>query len=99
MEKKYKIIEETINVYGITLHRIEALKDFGNVKKGDKGGFIEDEKNLSQTDDCWIYGNAKVFDYAEVYGNAWVYGNAKVFGNAIVYDYSKIYGKKNITEN
>ena len=54
MEKKYKLTEETINVYGITLYRIEALKDFGNVKKGDKGGFIEKEDNLSQYRNCWI---------------------------------------------
>ena len=47
MEKKYKLTDETIEVNGKTLYRIEALKDFSNVKKGDKGGFIEKEKNLS----------------------------------------------------
>lgn len=45
---KYKLTEETINVNGITLYRIEALKDFSDVKKGDKGGFLEKEDNLSQ---------------------------------------------------
>ena len=64
MEKKYKLTEETIDVYGRILHRIEALKDFGNVKKGDKGSFVEKEENLSQYRDCWIYDNASV------YGNA-----------------------------
>ena len=48
MEKKYKLTEETTNMGGRTLYRIEALKDFGNVKKGDKGGFIENEDNLSK---------------------------------------------------
>ena len=48
MEKKYRLTDETINVDGRILHRIEALKDFGNVKKGDKGGFVEKEENLSQ---------------------------------------------------
>ena len=47
MKKKYKLTDETINVCGKKLCRIEALKDFGDVKKGDKGGFIEDEHNLS----------------------------------------------------
>lgn len=36
--KKYKLTEETKEYYGITLYRIEALKDFGTVKAGDKGG-------------------------------------------------------------
>ena len=44
MEKKYRLTDETINVDGRILHRIEALKDFGNVKKGDKGGFVEKEE-------------------------------------------------------
>ena len=48
MEKKYKLTKESINRWGKTLYRIEALKDFGNVKKGDKGGYIESEVNLSQ---------------------------------------------------
>ena len=84
MEKKYKLTEETINVDGRTLYRIEALMDFGDVKKGDKGGFIENESNLSQSGDCWVYGNAKVSDNAMVCGNAKVYGNARVYCNALV---------------
>ena len=84
--KKYRLTEETIIVNGKTLYRIEALKDFGNVKKGDKGGFVEDEDNLSQYDDCWIYDNAKVFDNAKVCGDAKVYGNEKISGNTVVCD-------------
>ena len=72
--KKYKLTEETIIVNDKSLYRIEALKDFGNVKKGDKGGFVENEDNLSQYDDCWIYDNAQVYDNAEVYDHAKVYG-------------------------
>ena len=78
---KYKLTEETINVNGITLYRIEALKDFSDVKKGDKGGFLEKEYNLSQEDNCWVYGNAKVYDDAVVCDNAEVYGNAVICGN------------------
>ena len=55
---KYELTEET--KYG--LYRIEALKDFGNVKKGDKGGWIEKEANLSQDGDCWVYGDAEVYE-------------------------------------
>ena len=69
MEKKYKLTEETIKVYDKTLYRIEALRDFGDVKKGDKGGFLEKEDNLSQSGDCWVYGNARVYNNAVVYDN------------------------------
>ena len=84
MEKKYELTEETLAVDGHVLHRIKALLDFGNVKKGDIGGWIESEYNLLHDDDCWVYGNAKVYGDAEVYGNAEVLGNAKVYGDAIV---------------
>ena len=103
-EKKYVLSGETIVVNGHTLHRIIALLDFSDVKKGDEGGFIESEDNLSHWDDCWVYDNAKVYgnvkvhDNAEVFGNAKVYdnaevyGNAEVFGNAKVYDNAEVYG-------
>lgn len=39
--KKYEIIEaDPILVYGETLYRICALKSFGNVKRGDLGGYV-----------------------------------------------------------
>ena len=111
MEKKYKLTDETINVNGKTLYRIKSLKDFGNVKKGDKGGFIEKECNLSQSGDCWVYhnakvyNNAKVFDYADIYGNAEIFGNAivsgnaRVYGNAKVYHYAMVYDDAEVCDN
>ena len=86
MENKYRLTKETVSYRGHTLHRIEALKDFGNVNKGDRGGWVEKEANLSQEGDCWISGGAKVYD------NAQVYGDARVLDNALVYDYAKVYG-------
>lgn len=68
--KKYEFTGETKIVAGVTLKRIRALISFGFVAKGEIGGFIEDEKNLSHD------GNACVT------GNAWVTGNARVTGNA-----------------
>ena len=99
MEKKYKLTEETINVDGRTLYRIEALKDFGNVKKGDKGGFIENENNLTQYGKCWVYDNAEVSGYAIVHNNATVRGNAKVSGNAIIHEDAKVYGDAKVSGN
>lgn len=99
MEKKYKLTEETINVFNKTLYRIEALRDFNDVKKGDKGGFIEKENNLSQSGNCWVYGNAKVRDNAKVYGIAWVCDNARVRDNAKVCGDARICGDAKVESN
>ena len=98
MEKKYKLTEETLKVYDKTLYRIEALKDFNDVKKGDKGGFIENEKNLSQRGDCWIYDNAKVLGEAMVCCNAKVYGNAKICDYAVAYDNAIVFGNAQVCD-
>ena len=99
MEKKYKLTEESIDFLGRTLYRIEALKDFANVKKGDKGGYIEKEDNLSQEGNCWISDNAKVYCNAKVCGNAKVYCKAEVCGNAKVYCDAIVYGKALVCGN
>ena len=104
-EKKYKLTNEFVTIGDRKLYRIEALKDFSNVKKGDKGGFVESEDNLSQIGDCWICDDAKVFENAEVFENAKVYedaniyGNAKVYGDAKVYEFAMVFGKANICED
>ena len=84
---KYKLTKETKEVYGLKLFRIEALKDFGDVEKGEKGGWIEKEENLSQENNAWIYGNARVYDDAEIYGKASVYGNAEIYGKKLISGY------------
>lgn len=87
---KYKLTDETKIVNGITLHRIVATKNFDNVKVGDKGGFVESIRNLSDSFNSWIsdnacvFGNAYVLENAQVSGNAMVYGNARVAGSATV---------------
>ena len=45
---------------GMKLFRIKALVDFGNVKAGDLGGYIEKEKNLSHNGNAWVFGNADI---------------------------------------
>ena len=89
---KYKLTDETIVVDGRTLYRIEALKDFADVHKGDKGGFIEYESNLSQDGNCWIYDDAKVFDRATVRGDAKIFCCAKVCDSAEVHDSACVSG-------
>ena len=80
--KKYELTSETKVINGVELHRIKALKSFGNIKEGDLGGWVESEKNLSQDGNAWVSGNAKVYDNAVVYDNATVGGNATVSRDA-----------------
>ena len=58
--KKYKLTDESIEVLGVKLFRIVSLTEFGNIKKGEKGGFIEKETNLEHDGDAWVYGDARV---------------------------------------
>ena len=110
--KKYKLIKkDSVELYGRTLYRVKALRDFGDVKKGDVGGYIEKESNLSHEGDCWVYDSARVYGNAKVYGNArvfdkaWVSGTAKVFdkawvyGNAEVFDNAWVYGNAKVSDN
>ena len=68
------------------------MKDFGDVNKGDLGGYIEKEDNLSQNGNCWVYGNACVYDNAQISDNAWVRNDACVYDDAYVYDNAQISG-------
>jgi hypothetical protein len=88
MGKKYKTKKDPET----GLLRITALKDFSNVKKGDKGGLIEKEDNLSQNGDCWVYENARVEGDAMVFGDAKVEGNSEIKGRTNVYCHAKISG-------
>jgi hypothetical protein len=51
---KYELIEEC------GLLRLMSLKDFANVKKGDKGGLVSCDKNLSQDGNALVSGDARV---------------------------------------
>lgn len=97
--KKYKLTDETIEVEGKTLYRIEALKEFRDVLPGVKGGFVESEKNLSHEGKCWIANNACVYDNAVVRHDAIVYEQAIVKGNACISDSAKILQNALITDN
>ena len=104
--KKFELTTEFItNMFGIKLFRIKALVEFGNVKAGELGGYVEKEENVSQDGNAKVSGNAKVYGgakisgNAEISGNAWIYGNAKVSGNAKVYGGAWVYGNAKISSN
>ena len=112
MDRKYELLKDDyIEHFGRTLYRIKALKDFGDVKAGDLGGYVENENNLNHEGECWIYANAKVYDdarvyenaqirdYAQIYGEAWIYDNSEVYGNAKVFGYASICEDAKVYEN
>src|SRR5690606_41337558 len=85
--RKFELVpDQSINFFGCTLFRIRALRDFGNVRAGDIGGYVESERNLSHDGNAWVCDNALVYGDARVFGNARVYGDARVYGNARVDD-------------
>lgn len=88
--KKFELTSEFItNIFGTKLFRIKALIEFGNVKAGELGGFVEKEENLSQDGNAWVYDNARVYGDACVYGDARVCGDACVYGDA---GYATVHG-------
>lgn len=102
--EKYKLTNEIIVFGDRILYRIQALTDFGNVKKGDLGGFIEKEENLSQKGNCWVYDNAMVFDNTIIHDNviirdkAKVYSNIVIFGNTVICGNAKVKNKNDFIE-
>ena len=60
-------------------YQIKALRDIGDdVKKGDLGGCVENEDNLSQEDEAWIYVGARA------QGNSRVLGNVHIVEGTVV---------------
>ena len=71
MNKKYILLkDDTITHNDRTLYRIQAIRDFSNVKTGDLGGYIEKEENLSHDGNSWVFDSALVCDNACVSDNA-----------------------------
>lgn len=98
--EKYKLDKtDTISVKGHKLYRIISLVDMTFVSKGEKGGYIEKESNLSQEGNAWVGDNAWVFGDACVYGDACVSGNAQVFDVAQVCMDARIHGLAQVYEN
>ena len=86
MDKKYELIESDIK----GLYRVKALKDFGYVKKGDIGGYVENPNNLSHEGYCWVYDDAKIYNEARICGNSEISGCAVIDGNAQIHGNSRI---------
>ena len=95
--KKYEFVPGHDDEFeGHTVHLIRALKKFtyevngvkAIVNKGDIGGYIESEDNLSQEGNCWVEGDSFVTDNAKVMGDAVVCSNSVLADNAVIKDHA-----------
>ena len=74
--KKYELTDETLkSSTGKIVYRIRALKDFGHIRAGALGGWVESEKNLDQGGQCWVHERGFVSGDARVSENVWVRDN------------------------
>ena len=103
MNKKFSLTATTRSLSGITLFQIKAEMSFGSVSKGDLGGYVEKEANLSADGYAWIFGDAAVFGDAwisgdaEVSGDAWIFGDAAVSGNARISGNAEVSGNARVS--
>lgn len=73
-----------------TVYRIRALKNFGDVKAGDLGGYVSSQDNLGRSGTCWVYddsvvaGTGKVMGNAQVRDHSFIYSGVHVRGNSVV---------------
>lgn len=71
---------------GSTVYRIQAEKDFGNVKEGEYGGYVGTISNLSQTGTAWIH------DEAMAYGQSRVEEDAQLMKESVISDMVRVSG-------
>lgn len=101
---KYELTEDSMEIKIdekiIKLHRIRALEDFGDVKKGDIGGWVESEDNLDIfCGHSWIYDDAIVCGNAIASGYCQIRENAIITDNVEIRDFAKISGNVKIFDN
>lgn len=90
---KYKLLENQQvlkNLDGVekTLYQIEALRDFKDgkgrlVRTGQRGGWVQSERNLSHNGGCWIDEKSYLFDESLVRDNA-VLKNSTLYAKSSV---------------
>ena len=73
---KYILTDTKIEVMGATLFQIKATASFWDVSKGDLGGYIQKEDNLSMSWNAWVSWDSWVFWNSTVTWNSWVSWNA-----------------------
>jgi hypothetical protein len=95
MKLKYELIQRDSKT---GLYRVRALKNIPmhKVKKGDIGGFVASEKNLSQNGNSWIADNATAIGNSLVGENAIAFDDSSLQENACALGCSKIFERATI---
>lgn len=86
---------------GVIIYQVIALRDIPlhKVKKGDYGGYIQYEDNLSHQGDCWVDRNAVVLGKNSVISdNVLVTDRAIVRGDSQIFDNVIVSGKANLED-
>ena len=80
IEDDYKIVRDESRVMSVDkkVYRIEALKNFSDVKKGDKGGYVQSLTSIGQSGKSWVYDDAVISGTATVTGDATVRGDSHI---------------------
>ena len=100
MKKYEVLHNDYINHNGHILYRIKACIDIipqykehpscdsypypSKIKKGDVGGYIENENNLSHKGQCWVDETSKVLGKSRVIGNAQIRHHSTVSGASVI---------------
>lgn len=78
--KKFSMTNDKRYFQGFQLTQIVAEEDIPKhgVKKGDVGGWIESESNLSQQGTAWVRSGSYVYGHSRVAGDVLVEGNSRI---------------------
>lgn len=97
---KYEIDKtlSKINDQGVTLYRVRKISNDPN-SKGEIGGWVETENNLSQQGKCWIYDEVEVSGEAKIKEDACIFQNVKIRDKVEVKGKAVIKGDVEIYEN
>ena len=108
--KKYELTSNKKElVDGTVLYQIRACKTFFcqsvRVEKGELGGWIKSEKNLSQEGSCWVCKDSQLRNNVVVKDNALITStepmenDAIISGNAIVEDTAAVRNFAKVTDD
>lgn len=90
--------QEQYEIAGHTLSRVVAAIDIPRygIKRGHKGGFVEDESCLSQEGDSFVDERSLVLKGGRVEEDAFTYGDTHVFNGAIVAGKAQVGGRTDV---
>ena len=99
--RKYQLLETNETYQGEPLYRLQATETFQikgpgqksyTIDRGELGGYVTGENNLSREGTCWIQSPARVVGEAQVSGNAQVTGKALMEVEAKIRDDAYLWG-------